>query len=173
VDEDETIDEREVLEGLRERRDRKEEDELDRGAAAGMMTADLRIADLENLGALLARSGSVETSGLGVVGIGTESAHSPLNLWELCIEEVDALAEVDMDLCESRLELDQSPLSVDDFRGVGRSRSTIDRRAKSSLGEGGGLSRPPAPVTQLAAVLPLSLIGSSSTCRQSGLDMRT
>ena len=56
-DELEARDDRDVLDGVRDRRDLIEEDELVRGADAGMTTPDLRMADLENLGALLARSG--------------------------------------------------------------------------------------------------------------------
>lgn len=56
-DELEARDDRDVLDGVRDRRDLIEEDELVRGADAGMTTPDFRMADLENLGALLARSG--------------------------------------------------------------------------------------------------------------------
>lgn len=167
MDELETIEEREELEGFRLRRDRNDVDELDRGAEAGMTTPDFRMADRENLGALLARSGSVGEAGLDAAGGGIVSAHSPLSLdgCGVCSEVEDALAKSDFGLCGSRREEEaQRPLSVADFRGVGRSRSTTDLLAKSSLGEGGGLSKPPAPVTQLALFFSLSSwTGSSST----------
>lgn len=71
-------DTKEVLDGLRVKRDRRDDDELDRGAAAGMTMPDFLIEDLENLGALPAKSG-VESEG-GGAGIGTESDQRPLNL---------------------------------------------------------------------------------------------
>jgi hypothetical protein len=69
---------KEVLDGLRVKRERKDVDDWERGAAAGMMTPDLRIDDLENFGALAAKSGvGSEADG---AGIGTESVHKPLSL---------------------------------------------------------------------------------------------
>jgi len=69
---------KEVLDGLRVKRERRDVDELERGAAAGMTIPDLRIDDLENLGALAAKSGmGSEADG---VGMGTESVHRPLSL---------------------------------------------------------------------------------------------
>jgi hypothetical protein len=157
------MDERELLDGLRVRRDRRDEEELDRGAADGMTTPDLRRADLENLGALLARSGS-DDSVVATAGAGTASAHRPLSL-DGCKDgpkEAGGRPDIDMGRCMSRRgEDDQRPLSV--FRGVGRSRSKIERLDKSSLGEGGGLSIPPAPVTQLAFLTVFGATGSSST----------
>jgi hypothetical protein len=69
---------KEVLDGLRAKRERKDVDDWERGAAAGMTTPDLRIDDLENFGALAAKSGvGSEADG---AGIGTESVHKPLSL---------------------------------------------------------------------------------------------
>jgi hypothetical protein len=69
---------KEVLDGLRVKRERKDVDDWERGAAAGMTTPDLRIDDLENFGALAAKSGvGSEADG---AGIGTESVHKPLSL---------------------------------------------------------------------------------------------
>jgi hypothetical protein len=89
-----------VLDELRVKRERRDVDELERGADAGMTIPDLRIDDLENLGALTAKSGG--TSETGEVEIGTESVHRPLSLaaavgWELLerSEEVDVLDNMD------------------------------------------------------------------------------
>jgi hypothetical protein len=69
---------KEVLDGLRVKRERKDVDDWERGAAAGMTTPDLRIDDLENFGALAAKSGvGSEADG---AGMGTESVHKPLSL---------------------------------------------------------------------------------------------
>jgi len=68
---------KEVLDGLRVKRDRRDDEELERGAAVGMTTPDLRIDDLENFGALAAKSGvGSEADG---AGMGTESVHRPLS----------------------------------------------------------------------------------------------
>lgn len=110
-----------MLEGLRVKRERRDVDELDRGAAAGMTIPDLRMDDLENLGALTAKSGvGSEVDG---AGMGTESVHRPLSLaaavgCELLerSDEVDMLAnmEVGRDACSRGAEC-QSPLT-----GLGR-----------------------------------------------------
>lgn len=69
---------KEVLDGLRVKRERKDVDDWERGAAAGMTTPDLRIDDLENFGAFAAKSGmGSEADG---AGMGTESVHRPLSL---------------------------------------------------------------------------------------------
>jgi hypothetical protein len=76
-DELEARDEIEVDEVLRLKRERSEDEEFDRGAAVGMMTPDCFIFERENLGALLARFGSIGPRGAaGVVGMA--SAHRPL-----------------------------------------------------------------------------------------------
>lgn len=53
----EARDTREVLDGLRVNRERRDVEEFERGAAAGMTIPDFRMDDLENLGALAAKSG--------------------------------------------------------------------------------------------------------------------
>lgn len=157
------MDERELLDGLRARRERKDKEELERGAAEGMTTPDLRSADLENLGALLAKSGS-DDSGLATRGVDAVSAHRPLGLDACgdCVEAAGSSADKDMGRCMSRLGDDaHRPLSV--LRGVGRSRSIMERLAELFSGDGGGLSSPPAPVTQLALLSGFCCNGSSST----------
>lgn len=90
-----------MLDELRVKRERRDVDELERGADAGMTTPDLRIDDLENLGAFTAKSGRISEA--GGVETGTESVHRPLSLaaavgWELLerSEEVDVLDNMDV-----------------------------------------------------------------------------
>jgi hypothetical protein len=78
VDELDASDDKDVFDGARVRRDRSDGDELDRGADAGMTTLDFRMEDLENFGALPARSGV--GSAAGGAGGETESTQSPLSL---------------------------------------------------------------------------------------------
>jgi hypothetical protein len=165
----------EVLDGVRDRRERMEDDELVRGADAGMMIPDLRIADLENLGALLARSG-VGSSEAGC-GRGIESVQRPLDrLAALVVDGSNSeLSDEDDDLDTSEVGRwksrrgaeDHNPLSVNDLRAVGRSRLTMEN---AFSGDWGGLSRPFGPIAQFGC---FDFGGSSSTCRHSGLDTRT
>jgi hypothetical protein len=65
-----------VLDGVRFKRGRKDVDELERGAGAGMTIPDLRIDDLENFGALAAKSGVGSEAG----GVGMGIVQRPLSL---------------------------------------------------------------------------------------------
>jgi len=78
VDELDASDDNDVFDGARVRRDRSDGDELIRGADAGMTTLDFRMDDLENFGALPARSGV--GSAAGGAGGETESTQSPPSL---------------------------------------------------------------------------------------------
>jgi len=85
-------------------------------------------------------------------------------------DDEDDLDNSDVGLWKSRRGADaHSPLSVNDLRVVGRSRFTMEV-VNALSGEEGGLRRPLGPIAQFGC---FDFDGSSSTCRQSGLDTRT
>lgn len=179
-DELEASDDIDVDEGLRLSLDRSDDEELDRGAAVGMITPACFILERENFGALLARSGSTGPVE-GAIGGATASAHRPLGV--IGFGPLDEASEVDDNLEDSfgpgneeksrRGVDDQVPLSLAARLAVGRSRSITDGPPKASCGEAGGLRSPPMPTTQLLFFSCFCTGPSSSTCWRSGLDMRT
>ena len=161
---------------LRLRRDRSEEEEVDRGAAVGMTTPACFILERENFGALLARSGSTGPVDAGTGGA-TASAQRPLGV--MAFGPLGAITEVDDNFGpgndeKSRRGADAHvPLSLAPRLAVGRSRSMTERAPRASCGEAGGLKSPPMPTTQLLFFSCFCMGPSSSTCWRSGLDMRT
>lgn len=166
-DELEARDEIEVDEVLRLRRERSDDEEFDRGAAVGITTPDCFIFERENLGALLARFGSIGPRGdAGVVGM--TSAHRPLGAIGFGplggTSEVDDSFGAGSEEKSLRCADDHMPLSLAARLAMGRSRSMMDRPPRASWGDVGGLRRPPMPTTQLLFLSAFCMGPSSSTC---------
>lgn len=175
-DELEAREEIDVEDVFRLKRDRSEDDEFDRGAAVGMTTPACFILDRENLGALLARSGSTGPVGAAAGG-STALTQSPLGA--MGFGALGGANEVDDSFGpgsegKSRLCVDDHvPLSLAVRLVVGRSRSMMERPPRASCGEAGGLRSPPIPRAQVLFFSCFCMGPSSSTCWRSGLEMRT
>ena len=131
VEELEAREEIEVDEVLRLRRERSDDVDPDLGAAAGMTTPDFRMADRENLGALLARFGSSSSLDKDDV-TGTVSTHRPLGF---AVDGGDGALGLGTlaDFPNSRRgDEDHKPASVLDFLPVGLSRSTTESATRPS-----------------------------------------
>ena len=151
-DELEASEEIEVDDALRLKRDRREDEEFDLGAAVGITTPACLIFERENFGALLARSGSTGPEG-AADGVMTASAHNPLGAMGFgalgVVNDVEDSLGPGNEEKSLRCVEDHVPLSLAARLAVGRSRSMIERPPRASCGEVGGLRRPPMPIAQL------------------------